>query len=114
MPREYRLYLSDILDSIDKIGEYIGELSFEEFSANSLIQDAVVRNLGIIAEASKNIPKEIRELKKNIDWRKIIRFRDIITTDFVTNLDVVWEVISERILELEEAVKEILNHRDNY
>ncbi len=113
MTREYKLYLSDILDSIAKIGDYIGVLSFEEFSANSLVQDAVVRNLGIIAEASRNIPKEIRETKENIDWRKITRLRDIITTDFVTNLDVVWEIISDRILELEEAVKEILNHIDN-
>ncbi len=42
MPREYKLYLEDILASISKIGQYIGVLSFEDFSTNSLLQDAVV------------------------------------------------------------------------
>lgn len=88
MPREYKLYLEDILASISKIGQYIGVLSFEEFSANSLVQDAVVRNLGIIGEAARNIPQEIREMKENIEWKKITRMRDIITpTIFMLDLD---------------------------
>ena len=85
-------------------------MSFEDFSTNSLLQDAVVRNLGIIAEAARNIPEEIREMKENIEWRKIARLRDVISNaDFKTNLDVVWEIISNRIPELEKAVKELLN-----
>ncbi|GAH27329.1 unnamed protein product [marine sediment metagenome] len=114
MQREYKLYLEDILASISKISKYIDVMSFEEFSTHSLVQDAVVRNLGIIGEASRNIPDKIREMKENIDWRKMTRLRDIITTtNFTTNLDIVWEIISDRIPELEKAVKEILNHIDN-
>lgn len=110
MPREYKLYLEDILASISKIGEYIGVMSFEEFSTHSLVQNAVVRNLGIIDIAAKSIPQEIREMKENIDWRKISRLRDIIiTTNFTTNLDIVWEIVSDKIPELEKAVKEILD-----
>ncbi len=110
MPREYKLYLEDILASISRIGQYIGVLSFEEFSANSLVQDAVVRNLGIIGEAARNIPQEIKEMKENIEWRKITRMRDIITpTIFIIDLDIVWEIVSDKIPELEKAVKEILN-----
>jgi uncharacterized protein with HEPN domain len=110
MQREYKLYLEDILASISKISKYIGVMSFEEFSTHSLVQDAVVRNLGIIDEASKNIPQEIREMKENIEWEKIARLRDIITTtNFTTNLDIVWTIISDRLPGLEKAVKEILN-----
>ncbi len=49
-------------------------------------------------------------MKENIEWRKIARLRDVISNaDFKTNLDVVWEIISNRIPELEKAVKELLN-----
>ncbi len=42
--RDYNLYLKDVLDAITKIEEYTKGLSFEGFSKNDLIVDAVVRN----------------------------------------------------------------------
>jgi len=109
MPREYRLYLEDILSSIQKIRDYIGSLGFEEFSANLLVQDAVVRNLEIIGESIKNIPQEIRDKNANIEWRKIAGLRDIITHAYFTiDIEIVWEIIINKIDELEKEVKELL------
>ena len=39
MPREYKAYLRDILEAIDKIERYTKNISFEDFSDNELIQD---------------------------------------------------------------------------
>ncbi|NOX87502.1 MAG: DUF86 domain-containing protein [Calditrichaeota bacterium] len=53
MPREYRVYLKDILDAIKKIKKYTGNITPEQFAEDDLIQDAAVRNLEIIGEAVK-------------------------------------------------------------
>lgn len=48
-------YIEHILNCIRKIKEFSKGLSFKEFSNNELVQDAVVRNIEIIGEASKRI-----------------------------------------------------------
>ena len=72
MPREYKMFLNDILKAIEKIEKYSKDLTFEDFSKNDLIQDGVVRNLEIIGEAVKNIPLEIRSKKPEINWKKLL------------------------------------------
>ncbi len=57
--RDVRLYLTDILDCIDRIERYTTGLSYEDFIKNEMVIDAVTRNLEIIGEASKNIPPEL-------------------------------------------------------
>ena len=52
--RPYDLYVEDILESIDKIENYISGLEYEEFSKNTMVIDAVLRNLEIIGEAAKH------------------------------------------------------------
>lgn len=54
------LYIEDILESIDKIEEYIGEIKEEYFYRNTQLQDSVLRRLEIIGEAAKNIPLDFR------------------------------------------------------
>ncbi|MBC7114618.1 MAG: DUF86 domain-containing protein [Archaeoglobi archaeon] len=60
LKRDYRLFLHDILECIEKIERYTENLSFEEFIKNDMVVDAVIRNLEIIGEAAKNIPEDIR------------------------------------------------------
>jgi uncharacterized protein with HEPN domain len=45
MPREYKAYLQDILESICRIEKYTENISFESFQENVMVQDAVLRNL---------------------------------------------------------------------
>ncbi len=109
MPREYKLYLEDILHSIKRIRKYTENLSFEDFSTEILIQDAVMRNLEVIGEAVKNIPEEVKRKKKNMEWRKIAGLRDIlIHAYFSIDLEILWEVIINHVPKLEETIKDIL------
>jgi uncharacterized protein with HEPN domain len=57
--RDYLFYLEDMLDSMERIMEYTDGLTFDEFQESNLITDAVIRNLEIIGEASKNVPEKI-------------------------------------------------------
>jgi uncharacterized protein with HEPN domain len=50
--RDPRLYLDDILESIDAIAEYTSNLDENTFRAARLVQDAVLRRLQIIGEAA--------------------------------------------------------------
>lgn len=106
--RSYQLYLKDILDSIDKIEEYTKDLSFEEFSHNEMVIDAVTRNFEIIGEASKNLPSKIKALGSDIPWNEMAGMRDkVIHEYFGVDLDIVWKTIKHRLPELKTALKKI-------
>jgi len=60
MQRDPKVYFKDILKEIEKVERCTENLSFNDFSENDMVQDAVVRNLEIIGEAVKKIPEEIR------------------------------------------------------
>ncbi|MCK4491041.1 MAG: DUF86 domain-containing protein [Candidatus Altiarchaeales archaeon] len=69
--RNHKLFIEDILECIDKIELYIKDLNYEKFSENNMIVDAVIRNLEVIGEASRNIPENIRENYPNIPWKRM-------------------------------------------
>lgn len=58
--RSPKLFIEDILESMEKIERYIKDLNYETFEKNDLVVDAVIRNLEIIGEAAKNIPTNVR------------------------------------------------------
>jgi len=58
--RSAQLYLKDIIEAIEKVQKYTKGLSFEDFSDDMMMTDAVVRNFEIIGEAAKNIPVTIK------------------------------------------------------
>ena len=70
MPRDSKVYLEDILECIENINLYTLDLNFESFCKDKKTIDAVIRNLEIIGEASKNISKKIRDAHPEISWRK--------------------------------------------
>jgi len=114
MSREFKAYLKDILESIQKIEKYSTGLSFNKFASNGLVQDGVVRNLEIIGEAVKNIPDEIKDKENNIDWRKIAGLRDIlIHAYFGIDVDIIWDIIKNKIPELKKEIMLMLSEFDN-
>jgi uncharacterized protein with HEPN domain len=108
MKRDYKLYLEDIRECIKQIEEYTQEVSEESFKKNKLLQDAVIRRLEIIGEASRNIPRVVKEKNKHVPWFDMSQFRDIAAHSYFTlSLDRVWGTIKKRIPELKESMKKI-------
>ncbi len=113
MPRDYRVFLDDILESTGKVLEYVDGLSAAQFFADRKTVEAVVWNLQIIGEAAKNVPEEIRSRYPQVPWRDMAGLRDIIVHQyFGIKLDLIWKVIQSDLPRLEEQMRSILEDRD--
>jgi uncharacterized protein with HEPN domain len=99
MPRKRneKLYLDDMGDAIDRILEYTSG-GRETFMDDSMVQDAVVRNLEILGEAVRGVTEATREAHPEIPWKKIAGTRDrVIHGYFRVDLDIVWEIVEKEL-----------------
>ena len=80
--RDYIHFLEDILSAIEKIEMYTKGLNFEKLCENSMAVDAVVRNFEIIGEATKNVPKTVKDKYPDVEWKEAIGFRNVLTHDY--------------------------------
>jgi uncharacterized protein with HEPN domain len=110
MPREYRLYLDDILGAVDRIHEYVGNMDYSDFMADKRTQDAVIRNLEIIGEAAKNLSETLQNQAKGVEWRKIMGLRNILVHEyFGVSLPIIWDIVQNKLGPLEEACRKLVN-----
>ncbi len=108
MRREYQAYLNDILESLKRIQRYTGNMTYNDFIKDELVQDGVVRNLEIVGEAIKKIPDKIKNIKPQIEWRKIAGLRDILVHGyFGIDLEIVWDVVKNKIPDLKQEIEEL-------
>ena len=106
MRRDYKLYLQDILEAIQKIQSYTSNISFEAFLKDSMRIDAVIRNLEIIGEASGRISDEIKERYPQVEWRKISNFRNMLAHEyFGIDYEILWDIIQNKLPRLKSEIK---------
>jgi len=109
MHRDYRLYLDDILEAIDRIREYVQGMDAEAFSSDRKTQDAVIRNLEVIGEASRNLADELKAQANEIEWSKIIGFRNILAHEyFGVSVPIVWDIVQNKLDPLRDACTKLL------
>jgi len=97
-------YLGHILQAIDRIQSYTDQISKEAFVANTQLQDAVIRNLEIIGEASRNVQIHGSELvaqHPDIPWSALYAMRNRISHGYWSvDLDIVWNVVQRDLPDL--------------
>lgn len=83
-----------ILSCIDRIEQYTRDMTEEQFMENFLVQDGVMRNIEIIAEASKKLSPEVKGQYPEVPWKQISAMRNkIIHEYFGIDLTVIWNVV---------------------
>ena len=108
-------YFEDILESIEKIHRYLGEASFDEFSENEMLTDAVIRNLEIIGEAAVHIDPDIRVKYPEIEWKKIVGLRNILIHAYSgIDLEIIWDIIKNRLTDLEKKTRQVIKEEKNH
>jgi uncharacterized protein with HEPN domain len=110
MARDYRLYLDDIIEAVRRIKEFTNDMDFEDFKADIKTQDAVVRNLEIIGEASGRLPEKIRLSAPEIEWRKIVGIRNILAHEyFGISLPIIWDIVQNKLNEFSNTCSRLLS-----
>ena len=108
MIKNDQVYLEHILDAIEKIENFVKDISKFEFDRNTMVQDAVIRNIEIIGEATTKITKQFTQSHSEIPWQDMAGMRDKLIHDYLdVDLDVVWKTIEVDLPLLKEKVSKI-------
>ncbi len=106
--KDARVYLHHILAAIDDILSYTTD-GVDTFMRDRMRQDAVVRKLEVIGEATKQLSDSVRQLRPAIPWREIAGVGDkMIQEYFGVNLTIVWAVVERDLPTLRQAVVDML------
>ena len=109
--RPIDLLLNDICQSIDRIEQYIKNLSFDAFSDDQKSVDAVARNLEIIGEAANRVPEEFKEKYSEVEWYKVVGLRHRIVHEyFGIDLEIIWQILHKDLPELKLRLIQIMKH----
>ena len=109
--REIKNLLEDIYDSAGKIITYTQGMSFDDFMQDEKTIDAVVRNFEIIGEAANKVPNDFKAEHPEIEWQRIIGFRNrIIHEYFGIDYKILWKIKQQNIPILSELIEKILNN----
>lgn len=101
--RGYNLYLEDMLTSMLRIEEYIGDMEFRKFKTNYMIVDA------IISEASKNVPAKIKNKYPEIPWEKMYGLRNLIAHEyFGIDYEMIWKISKNNLPQNSIDLREII------
>lgn len=107
--RREELYLSDIVEAVDTINQFISRKSREDFLQDELLRSAVLQKLTIIGEAAARLPKEFQQKHPEIEWADIIAFRNIaIHAYFSVDWDIVWVTATIEATELKQKILRVM------
>jgi uncharacterized protein with HEPN domain len=106
--RKPSIIISDILNCIDHIQLYTTNISFDEFSNHFMTIEACLYNIQVIGEAVSRLPETVKQNEPNIPWVLIKGMRNrLIHEYFGTDLQLVWNVITNELPSLKNALNKI-------
>jgi len=102
-------YLIDILESSRAAIEYMGGKSWNEFSKDSLLQDAIVRRLEIIGEAAGKVSPATQKKYASLPWQAMKGTRNRVIHEYDSiQMDIIWDIVKKDlpflVKELEKVV----------
>ncbi|MEI7961796.1 MAG: HepT-like ribonuclease domain-containing protein [archaeon] len=106
--KDDRVYLTHLMENIQKIESSFKGTTKEEYAQDVDLQDATFRRVEIIGSAAKNVSKKTKEKHPEVKWAKIAGARDKLIPGYaMVDKDIVYR-INEDIIELKKQVLEML------
>ena len=111
--RDDRLYLIHIGECIERILRYTAG-GRDVFLGDTMVQDAVTRNLQVLAESTRRLSDGLKARRSEVDWRAIAAFRNVIVHDYL-GLDIpqVWTIVERDVPPLKQAIEAALRDAGN-
>jgi len=107
--KDDKLYLIHVRECIERINLYTAE-GKEFFFTDAKTQDAVIRNLQILAESTQRVSASLRKNHPEINWRNIAGFRNVAVHDYLgIDLKQIWVIVESDLPELKYQIEKILN-----
>jgi uncharacterized protein with HEPN domain len=106
--KDDRLYLLHIQECAARIEEYVGG-GRQAFLESRLIQDAVLRNLQVLAESTQRLSDAAKARHPEVDWRAIVGFGNVLVHDYLgVDAAAIWKIVRSDLPVLKEAVAEMV------
>ena len=96
--RDIRLFVADIIESIDAIEDFVKDFDYARFIADRKTYSATLREFVVIGEAIANIPDEMKANFPEVEWRLIKDFRNVIVHEyFGIDTGIVWDAVKQEV-----------------
>jgi len=96
-----KAFLFDIVHGARLAVDYVEGVTREQFDGDSKTQDAVIRRLTVIGEATKRLSVGFRDRHPEIPWQQMAGMRDVIVHEYDRiDLDTVWNVLRRELPDL--------------
>ena len=106
--RDDRLYLIHISECIERIERYTAA-GRGAFLSDTMIQDAVLRNLHTLSESTQRLSGALKDQYPEVDWTSIAAFRNVVVHDyFGIDLPRVWDIVEHDLPNLKRTISEML------
>lgn len=114
-PQRLPDYLRHIVQAIERISRYVAALDETAFMQNELVQDAVIRNLEVIGEASRNIARDHPEFASahpELPLSPAYEMRNALSHGyFSVDLQIVWRTLTRHLPALQAQVAMLLQQQ---
>lgn len=107
------VYLNHIKESIRRIAENTSA-GQEAFLESHTLQDAVLRNLQTMSEATQRLSDAVKNSRPEIEWARIAAFRNVLVHNYLgIDLQVIWEILTRDLPPLNQVIFELLGKDQN-
>lgn len=102
-------YLIDILDSARIAVAYLENINFSEFEIDIKTQDAVIRRLEMIGEASSRVSLQTLNTYRDLPWTKMKSMRNFLIHEYDDiDFKIVWDTVKNNIPPLISELEKIV------